>query len=153
MNLSANFSLAELVKSQVAVRQDIDNTPAEAEIAALRRVTENILQPVRDHFARPVRISSGYRCEALCLAIGSKSTSQHAKGQAADFEIAGVPNPELAAWIRDNLDFDQLILEFYEPDKGPDSGWIHCSYVDGDTNRQQVLTINRNGVFEGLIDA
>lgn len=150
MELSANFTLNELVKSQTAARRGIENTPSGDEIAALRAVTANVLQPVRDRFARPVRVSSGYRCAALCLAIGSTATSQHTKGQAADFEVPGVPNPEVAAYIRDNLDYDQLILEFHEPDKGPDSGWVHCSYIDADTNRRQTLTINRDGVFAGL---
>lgn len=151
MNLSANFTLSELVKSQTATRQDIDNAPSDDEVAALRQVAANILQPVREHYGVPVRVSSGYRCEALCVAIGSKATSQHARGQAADFEVAGIANPDVAAYIRDNLDFDQLILEFYEPEKGPDSGWIHCSYVSPQDNRGQVLTINRNGTFEGLL--
>ncbi len=88
---------------------------------------ENILQPVRDHFGR-VKITSGFRSVDLCLAIGSSSNSQHARAEAADFECVGVDNAELADWIKDNLPYDQLIVEYYTPGE-PNSGWIHCSYI------------------------
>ena len=76
----------------------------------------------------PVVVSSGYRSPQLCEVIGSSSKSQHAKGQAADIEIPGVDNKVLAQWIKNNLVFDQLILEFYK-ESDPRSGWIHVSYV------------------------
>ena len=151
MNLSANFTLEEMVKSQTALRCDIDNTPSEEHIAAMRALAAHVLQPVREHFGKPVRISSGYRCVDLCTAVGSKPTSQHAKGEAADFEIPGVGNPVVAAYIRDNLVFDQLILEFYDPDEGPNSGWVHCSYVEPKDNRNMCLTINKSGTKQGLL--
>ncbi len=151
MELSANFSLAECVKSQTAQRKNIDNTPNDDQVAALKALATAVLQPVREQFERPLIITSGFRCAALCTAIGSKTTSQHAKGEAADFEIPGVPNPAVAKYIRDNLSFDQLILEFYDPDDGPNSGWVHCSFVNEGANRQQVLTINKNGTFNGLL--
>ena len=126
MKLSNNFSLSELTKSQTATRKGIDNEPGTAEIENLIHLAESVLQPVREHFGKPVMISSGYRSPALCEAIGSSAKSQHAKGEAADFEIPGVDNKELATWISKNCNFDQLILEFYN-ESDPNSGWVHCS--------------------------
>ena len=115
MQLSQNFSLRELTKSQTAERKGISNEPSEEHVENLKLLCTKILQPIRDHFGI-VSISSGYRSPALCEAIGSKITSQHASGQAADFEcIGGISNYDLAVWIQGNLDFDQLILEFWEP--------------------------------------
>jgi hypothetical protein len=97
-------------------------------------------------------INSGYRSVDLCEAIGSKSTSQHAKGEAADIEIAGISNADLAVFIKDNLSFDQLILECYDQAKGPSSGWVHVSFVGQPENRMDVLTYDRsNGYRKGLI--
>ena len=147
MNLSANFSLAELIKSQTALRKGIDNTPDQPAIDNLEKLCTAILQPVRDHFGIPFTPSSGYRSPELCIAVGSTIKSQHAKGQAADFEVPGVSNMELAEWIRDNLEFDQLILECYT---GGNTGWVHCSYVH--EPRKEVLTYDRsNGYRKGLI--
>ena len=97
-------------------------------------------------------INSGYRSVALCEAIGSNANSQHAKGQAADIEIPGVDNFELAQYIQNNMDFDQLILECYTGD--PSSGWVHVSYNNEypNENRKDVLTYDRiNGYRKGLI--
>ena len=94
MNLSNNFTLAELVKSQTAVRKNIKNEPGTAEINNLIHLAESILQPVREHFGKPVMISSGYRSPELCEAIGSTPKSQHPQGEAAHFEIPGVDNKE-----------------------------------------------------------
>jgi hypothetical protein len=136
MNLSRNFSLQELTKSDTAIRKGIDNNPNADQIEKLKALCENILQPVRDHFGR-VKVTSGYRSVELCTAIGSSVNSQHAKAEAADFECVGVDNAELADWIYANLNFDQLILEFYTPGE-PNSGWIHCSYTT-DQPRKQFL--------------
>ena len=127
MNLSRNFSLQELIKSDTAVRKGIDNNPNADQIEKLKLLCENILQPVRDHFGR-VKVTSGYRSVELCMSIGSSANSQHAKAEAADFECIGVDNAELSDWIKNNLDYDQLILEYYTPGE-PNSGWIHCSYI------------------------
>ena len=127
MNLSRNFNLQELIKSDTAIRMDIDNNPNADQIEKLKALCENILQPVRDHFGR-VKVTSGFRSEKLCLAIGSSVNSQHAKAEAADFECPGVDNVELFDWIKNNLEPDQLILEFYTPGE-PNSGWIHCSWI------------------------
>ena len=139
MKLSENFSLVELTKSQTATRKGIDNTPSTEHQENLKSLCMHVLQPVRDHFNRVVSVSSGYRSPELCTAIGSKITSQHAKGQAADFEIFGTPNNEVANWISNNLIFDQLILEFWNSDE-PNSGWVHVSYdPDFNQNRKQYL--------------
>ena len=137
MKLSENFSLLELTKSQTAERKGIDNTPSPAHQENLKSLCESVLQPVRDHFSRVVTISSGYRSPELCTAIGSKITSQHAKGEAADFEIFGLSNKELADWINENLDYDQLILEYWK-ESDPNSGWVHCSFKT-EGNRKQYL--------------
>ena len=136
MNLSRNFSLQELIKSDTAIRKGINNNPNSGQIEKLKDLCENILQPVRDHFGR-VKVTSGFRSPDLCIAIGSSVNSQHAKAEAADFEVIGTDNAELADWIYKNLNFDQLILEFYTPGE-PNSGWIHCSYVP-DHPRKQFL--------------
>ena len=147
MKLSKNFSLDELTKSQTALRMGIDNEPTPGDLYNLTQLCNNILQPVREHFGKPVTVSSGYRSVALCEAIGSSAKSQHAKGEAADFEIMGIDNKEVAVWIRDNLDFDQLILEFYK-DGEPSSGWIHCSYSDD--NRGSVLKYDGKNYTKGF---
>ena len=143
MKLSANFQLSELVKSQVAERKAIPNNPSPAHIDNLKALCVNVLQPIRSHFDSPVLISSGYRSAELCIAIGSKPTSQHIEGKAADIEVAGTDNKELAEWIKNNLEFDQLILEFYR-DGEPDSGWIHVSWNSGE-NRNQTLKAIKEG--------
>ena len=135
MKLSQNFSLRELTKSQTAERKGISNEPSEEHIENLKLLCTKILQPIRDHFGI-VSISSGYRSPALCEALGSKSTSQHARGQAADFECYGIANHKLFEWATKNLTFDQAILEFYTGE--PESGWIHMSYNE-DNNRGETL--------------
>tara|TARA_B100000963_G_C22456000_1_gene593388 strand:+ start:336 stop:800 length:465 start_codon:yes stop_codon:yes gene_type:complete len=139
MQLSKNFSLNELTKSQTATRLGIENKPSSQEILHLKNLCENILQKVRDRFNEPVIINSGYRSIKLCEAIGSSGKSQHAKGQAADIEVANLDNKKVAEWIKNNLEYDQLILEFYKESEGPRSGWIHVSYVSDKPRRQALL--------------
>ena len=127
MQLSRNFSLQELIKSDTAIRKGIDNNPNADQIKKLEMLCERVLQPVRDHFGR-VKVTSGFRSPELCTAIGSSVNSQHAKAEACDFEVMGVDNAEVADWINMNIKTDQLILEFYTPGE-PNSGWIHCSWV------------------------
>jgi hypothetical protein len=141
--LSKNFPLWELIRSDIAMRHGIDNIPGEQELANLRKLAWGILQPVRDHFG-PTNVSSGFRCLEVNRAAKSGDTSQHVKGEAADSEVLGVPNREVALWIEDELDFDQLILEFYTPGQ-PNSGWIHCSYVSEEENKGEVWTATREG--------
>jgi zinc D-Ala-D-Ala carboxypeptidase len=140
--LSENFSLEELTRSQTAFRRKIDNVPSKESIANLKALCENILEPVRAHFKKSVHVSSGYRSPALCEAIGSSAKSQHTAANnaaAADFGVSGTPFIEVAKFIKDNLDYDQLILE-----GPPGSMWIHCSYVRaGRANRKMY------GVYDG----
>ena len=148
MKLSGQFSLAELTKSQTATRKGIDNKPTLDHIENLTELCTHVLEPTRRNFGKPMVISSGYRSEELCEAIGSSKNSQHAKGEAADFEMFGVDNKELAKYIKNNLVFDQLILEFYNPDD-PSSGWVHCSYSK-EENRKQSLLYNGKDYTEWL---
>lgn len=153
MKLSKNFTLAEFTKSQTALRMGIDNTPEGEHLEAAQALFENVVQHVRDHFG-PTTINSGYRGHELNEAVGGSSRSQHCKGEAVDIEVPGVPNAEVAEWIAENLDFDQLILEFYTPGI-PDSGWVHVSYRADGENRNQVLTaLKEDGktvYVEGLV--
>ena len=144
MKLTANITLDELTKSQTAERKGINNNPNPKQIDNIKALAINILQPVRSHYDRPLIISSGFRCAQRCVEIGSSVNSQHVaddNAAAADFEIPGVDNRELALWIKSELDYDQLILEFYK-DNEPTSGWIHCSYST-DHNRNQSLRAMR----------
>lgn len=143
MKLSNNFSLKEMTASQTAERKGISNNPSEDHMNNLKELCENILQKVRDHYGKVVSVSSGYRSPELCVAIGSSVNSQHAKGQAADFEVYGLSNAELCKYIAENLDFDQLILEFHNIGE-PNSGWIHCSYRSDGENRKQILRAYRD---------
>ena len=138
VELSQNFTLLELTKSQTAERRGIGNDPSAEAIENLKRLAQNILQPVRDHFGIPFSPSSGYRSPELSLAIGSSINSQHCSGNAADFEVPGVDNYALGKWISEKLEFDQLILECYRTGD-PHSGWVHTSWVPTH-KRQQVLT-------------
>ena len=139
MKLSKNFSLHELCKSDSAIRHGIDNTPPDEVIQNLQALVDNVLQPLRDKFG-PIVVTSGYRSPDLNRKIGGSTTSHHCYGYAADFEVLGMDNRELAIYIRDNMKFTQLILEFY--DGRPDSGWVHCAYNASDL-KGQVLTASK----------
>jgi len=137
LRLSKNFALSEMVKSATAERLGVDNSPGLHHLVNLTHLCINILQPVREQFG-VITINSGYRSPALNSKVGGSKTSQHCNGQAADFESFSTPNPDLAKWISKNLEFDQLILEFYDG-KDPNSGWVHCSYnLMG--NRKKIMT-------------
>jgi len=149
MNLSANFSLKELTKSDTATRLGIDNTPDEETIDNLKTLCDKVLQPVREHFGKSVTVNSGYRSPESNAAVGGSKTSDHCKGQAADIEIDGVPNPELAQWIMDNLDYTQLILEFYTQGI-PDSGCVHVSYDPNNLKKQELTAVKVAGKTQYL---
>ena len=139
MKLSKNFYLSELTKSQTAERMGLDNNPSQDETENLRLLCERVLQPIRDHFDSVVSVSSGFRNTILSEKIGSSRKSQHCLGQAADFEIFGIENNKVSDWIKENLMFDQLILEYYTPGQ-PNSGWVHVSYnPDINMNRKEYL--------------
>ena len=144
MNLTKNFSLSELTKSQTAERKGIDNTPSPEHQENLKLLCTAILQPVRDHFSKVVTISSGYRSPELCVAIGSSTKSQHARGESADFEIFGLSNKVLADYIDQNLHYDQLILEYWN-ESDPNSGWVHCSFSAGNNRKQYLRAYKEDG--------
>jgi len=139
MNLSENFVLDEFLVSQTASRQGIDNIPSPEVVENLRNLVVNILQPLRNKLG-PMCISSGFRCPQLNSAIGGAVNSQHIYGMAADINVPGMGNDDLA----DNMDFDQVILEFHTLGQ-PASGWVHVSYnIKG--NKKDVLTaVKQNG--------
>lgn len=144
MQLSKNFTLSEMTKSETALRHGMDNTPGETEIANMKVLVEKVLQPVRDHYARGVKVNSGYRHPEVNAKVGGSRTSDHCKGMAADIEIPGVSNHELADWISKNLDYTQVILEFYTPGV-PDSGWVHVSYDPANLKKQELTAVRRDG--------
>jgi len=146
IRLAPNFTLRELVASQTAARQGITNSAPWWAIENLTSLCTEVLQPIRDHYGRPVVVSSGFRSQALERVLKGMpadwvSHGQHPLGQAADFEVLGLSNADVARWIRANLAFDQLILEFHNT-ADPSSGWIHCSYVR--PNRTETLTAVRH---------
>jgi len=144
MKLSKNLSLGEFTNSQTAKRRGIDNTPKDKHLEAAKLLAKNIFQPIREHFGKPIFISSGYRSAALNEAIGGSKTSQHSKGEAIDIDMdyrKGPQNEEVFHYIRENLPFDQLIWEF-GTDKRPD--WVHVSYNSDGEQRGQILVAKRN---------
>ena len=149
MNLSANFSLKELTKSDTATRLGIDNTPDEEALDNLKTLCDKVLQPVREHFGKSVTVNSAYRSPESNAAVGGSKTSDHCKGMAADIEIAGVANADLAQWIMANLDYTQLILEFYTQGI-PDSGWVHVSYDPNNLKKQEMTAVKVAGKTQYL---
>jgi hypothetical protein len=142
--MTKNFSLAELTKSETALRLAIENQPDDEQLNNLLLLCANVLQPVRDHYGKGVKVNSALRTIPVNRAVGSSDSSHHVKGQAADIEIPGVPNAELAEYIRDNLPFTQVILEFYT--RGvPDSGWVHVSYDPQNLKKQALTAVKENG--------
>jgi len=144
MQLTNNFSLKELTVSETATRKGLDNTPNEQVIANLKTLAENILQPIRDHFGKSVKVNSGYRSPEVNASVGGSKTSDHCKGQAADIEITGVANGDLANYIADNFKFTQVILEFYTQGV-PNSGWVHVSYDSNDLKCQCLTAVKQGG--------
>tara|TARA_R100000541_G_scaffold58609_1_gene70092 strand:+ start:1010 stop:1471 length:462 start_codon:yes stop_codon:yes gene_type:complete len=139
MNLSDNLSLNEVIKSDTAIKNGIDNNPTEEHLKALKTIANEVFQPIRDYFDVPIAISSGYRSRALNIAIKGSATSQHCKGEALDLDadvFGRVTNAEIYNYIKDNLDFDQLIWEF-GTDEEPN--WVHVSYTTKKANRKMIL--------------
>ena len=132
--MDRQVSLKELLFSETATRLGIDNTPTDQILINLQTLIYKIIEPIINHFG-DIKITSGYRSPELCKAIGSSITSQHTKGEAVDFIIPNISNQEASLWIVKNLEFDQCILEFWNPETN--SGWIHCSYSS--TNRKMYL--------------
>ena len=130
-----HFTIEEMTESSIAKAKDIDNTPSQEILAKLQKLIEAILDPLREWYGKPIRVNSGYRCEALNEAVGSKAKkSQHLYGEAADITAGSKEeNKKLFEYIKDNLPFDQLINE-------SDFSWIHVSYREGRL-RKQVLAL------------
>lgn len=151
MQLSRHFHLREFTRSQTAARRGIDNQPGPVAIDALALLCETLLEPVRRHFGRPVVVNSGFRAPSLNRAIGGTRTSQHVLGEAADIELPGLANAEVAHWIAAHLPFDQLILEAHVPGD-PASGWVHVSLARGRPQRGQLLTATpKGGGLKGML--
>ena len=147
MKLSNNLSVKEVTKSNTAKRFGIDNRPTIEHLQNLKAIALNIFQPARNHFKKPIFVSSGYRSEDLNEKIGGSKTSQHSKGQALDLDahtFGGLTNKELFDFISEHLEFDQIIWEF-GTDEEPD--WVHVSYVSGGINRGESLKAYKaNGI-------
>lgn len=144
MQLSKNLSLAEVTRSETAKRRGVSNMPTEAHIANFKLLAEKVFQPIREHFGVPIHISSGYRSAALNKAIGGASSSQHCTGEAIDIDMDGtaITNAQIFNYIKDNLEFDQLIWEF-GTDANPD--WVHVSYESTGKQRKQILKAIKKG--------
>lgn len=139
MNLSRSFTLGEMIVSQTASRRGIDNTPSPLVMEQLRKLCVHVLQPVRDHYGRPVVVTSGYRSPALNKRIGGADSSQHVLGEAADFTVPGISNLAVCQWMEKKLVYDQLIYEFGE------SGWIHVSYRAGRLRNMELRAVKVGG--------
>ena len=145
MKLSYNLSLGEVTKSNTAIKNNIPNQPTKQHLQNLIVLAKNVFQPIREHFDKPIYISSGYRSKELNKLIGGASRSQHSKGEAIDIDNdyrSSVSNKEIFDYIKDNLEFDQLI---FEAGTEIDPSWVHVSYRKG-MNRNKVLRM-KNGKY------
>jgi len=146
MQISKHLSLAEVSRSETAKRRGFNNTPSGEHLENFKKLAENIFEPIREHFAVPIHISSGYRSKELNAAIGGASSSQHCQGEAVDIDMdgspSGVSNADVFKYIKDNLTFDQLIWEFGS-DSNPD--WVHASYESTGKQRKQILKAVKAG--------
>ena len=143
MQVSKHLELAEVIRSSTAKRLGIKNEPTAIHLENLRLWAHHIFEPIREHFGRPIFISSGYRSAALNKATpGASKTSQHSTGEACDIDMDGteVTNADVFNFIKNNLKFDQLIWEF-GTDKNPD--WVHVSYSTTGKNRGQILVAKK----------
>lgn len=151
MQLSQNFTLEELCKSEIASRRNIDNTPSDSVIHNLQLLVTNILQPIRTDLG-PVIVTSGYRSVNVNTVIGGSTFSDHCLGMAADIEVFGMDNNVLAEYIQNKFKFTQLILEFYKKNE-PQSGWVHVSYNEKKLKNQVLRAVKENGktiYYQGL---
>lgn len=143
MIITKNLTLQELINSHTAKAKGIDNSPTNEHLRNLIDIANNVFQPLRDGIGKPIRISSGYRSEKLNKAVGGSKTSQHNKGQALDLvATSGFTNKDIFDYIKNNLEFDQMIWEF-GTDKNPD--WVHVSYVKGKNRKQILKAVKKNG--------
>jgi hypothetical protein len=144
MKISEHLDLSEVIRSETAKRHGISNMPTPEHIENFKKLAEKVFQPIRDHFGKPIRISSGYRSKALNTAVGGSLSSQHCTGEAIDIDMDGtdITNAQIFHFIKDNLEFDQMIWEF-GTDVNPD--WVHVSYESTGKQRKQILKAKRVG--------
>jgi zinc D-Ala-D-Ala carboxypeptidase len=146
MRISKHLSLAEVMRSETAKRRGISNMPTPEHIENFKILAENVFEKVREHFKVPIHVSSGYRSEELNRAIKGSRTSQHMKGEAIDIDMdgssSGVTNADIFNFIKDNLEYDQLIWEF-GTDRNPD--WVHVSYSKNKNRKQRLRAVKTNG--------
>ena len=144
MQLSKNLSLAEVMRSETAKRKGISNMPTPEHIENFKKLAENVFQPIREHFGVPIHISSGYRSKALNTVVGGSLSSQHCSGEAIDIDMDGtsITNKQIFDFIKENLNFDQMIWEF-GTDTNPD--WVHVSYESTGKQRKQILKAVKAG--------
>lgn len=139
--ISKHISYQEATHSNTATRRGIKNIPNDVELKAMKTLAERVFEPLRVHFNEPIKINSFFRSTALNKQIGGSKTSQHCTGEAIDLDaLNGITNKQLYDYIKNNLEFDQLIWEF-GTDKNPD--WVHVSYTTTKTNRKQLLKAER----------
>jgi len=136
--ISKHVSYKEGIHSNTAIRRGIDNTPDSEQLDNMETIAENIFEPLRQYVEGPIKINSFFRSSDLNKAIGGSRTSQHCKGQAMDIDdtFGKMTNAEMYHWIKENLDFDQMIWEFGDDDN---PNWIHVSYVSAEKNRNRCL--------------
>lgn len=146
MKISEHLDLSELTRSGEAKRYGISNNPTPEHIENFKKLAENIFEPIRKHFGVPILISSGYRSKALNIAIKGSLSSQHCEGEAIDIDMdastSGVTNKMVFDYIKNNLNFDQLIFEFGTKDA---PAWVHVSYDSKSKQRKQVLRAVKSG--------
>jgi zinc D-Ala-D-Ala carboxypeptidase len=146
MKISPNLNLSEITRSDTAKRHGIDNTPTFEHLENFKLLAEKVFEPIRVHFGVPIFISSGYRSKALNSFIGGSASSQHCKGQAIDIDMDGinseVTNRMIFDFIKDHLEFDQLIWEF-GTDSNPD--WVHVSYAKSGNRNQKLKAVRSKG--------
>lgn len=145
MNLSKNLSLKEVTKSSTAIKYGIKNEPSIEHLENLKALAENVFQPVREHFGVPIAVTSGYRSGALNDVIGGSATSQHCKGQALDLDadvFGGITNADIFNYVREHIDFDQLIWEF---GTNENPAWVHVSYNKGKNRGEVLMAYKENG--------
>jgi hypothetical protein len=142
MQLSKNLALAEVTRSETAKRKGISNMPTPEHIENFKKLAENVFQPIREHFGVPIHISSGYRSYALNKSVGGSASSQHCSGEAIDIDMDGtsITNKQIFDFIKENLNFDQMIWEF-GTDANPD--WVHVSYESTGKQRKQILKASK----------
>jgi zinc D-Ala-D-Ala carboxypeptidase len=145
--LTNHFTLAELTRTSCKIA----NAPSSPVVLAnLRSTCLNILEPVRKHFQRPIVIHSGYRCRAVNSAVGGSKTSQHCKGEAVDFHVSGYSVYEVAGWIKENISYDQLILENFVPGIKT-SGWVHCSLSKENRDDERTKFKGSSHYYPGIL--